>query len=220
MPIAISLHDITITTMRVFIWIPIILGIIHYKKLDTNIRIVLALTTLSAITEIATYIASSILHRYNTHFINGYIILEICFIALFFYRIIHPKTFRILILSAFIPGTIWSVVDIIQNGIYVFSDVASSLSSAMSMLFSVFFFIDILKKIHLIRLENNPYFWIVTGWFFYSTTILIFISFKYIAFDEQGKALYLSIYPITYIFLTIFHIFIAIGILCQVRNST
>lgn len=186
--------------------IPIIAGIIYYKYLLKESRLLLYFTIIYFL--IAIYsIWTSLLLENNLALFNLSDLLEIIFISIIFYQLNHQKTKRILILALFLIS--------VGIGIYKFDfkDFAYFpyvINRIFYLIFVFIYFHTLLSETVVKNILIHPPFWLCAGLIVYSTgSLLIFLFGKHLLSINAPDELFGPFYDIVCITNIIFRILIA-----------
>ncbi len=160
-----------------FIIIPIITGLIRYKKLDGLIKKVLFFLFFELATEIvAEYMALK--DKNNTLLYGGYILFEYSFFAYFFYQIIiSPRIRRMLILSipVFSLTTLYEIIKSYHSTVQYTWGFIIELS--FFVIWSIIYYYRLITAEIYIKLGNDADFWLVSGILLYSVGVFFAHAF-------------------------------------------
>ena len=140
------------------------------------------------------------------------IVLEITLGGYFILQSISKKAFKIIIASLIfisVANTIY--VSLINGNILTHNPLNRSLQGYFMVVFSLLYYYDLLKNKSIIRLTDDPTFWIITAIFFYFGTtqfLFLFIDFIYAYNPTIPK----SLWKLHYFPSNVFYLLLAIGL--------
>jgi hypothetical protein len=158
--------------------------------------------------------------NYETFVDLSFTIVEFFVFTLFFRRVLKQSLNRILIISVEITFSLLTIIivltSVIQYGFLTLATLQSIFSFQASLLLipCVVYFITIFKSPPIIKLSNEPEFWIVCGLSFFLICTMPFSLFiNYI--NSKNYNLYNYLYSIFYIFYSLLFVMITRAFLCK-----
>jgi hypothetical protein len=203
-----------ISTSAYSVALPLIIGLMRFKRLQIIQRYVLALVVFSILVELAAVFIGRFLHLRNLPLLHVFSAVQFTLLWLIFAkRLIPPFSKRFFggILAAF---WIFAIVCAIWiDGIYNFNAHARSFGAILIIIFCLSYFYQRLLKLDLENLEADPLFWVATGSLIYfSGSLILFIISNYIL---PNKAMSFSMWGVHGIFNTFNNLFFMIALWVQ-----
>jgi len=170
--------------------IPLISGLIFFKKLDKPFKLLFAFICFSALIEIG---SSVMVHLYNNNMplLHLYIFFEFCI----FMYIIHlffkeKKMLSKVILISLIVFVLTAIADaVFLDGIWKFNLYAHSLESMILVAFSLAYYYLFYKENQEMLVWRQPMFWFITGIFFYfSLNFFFFLLQKFLLIQNPSTS--------------------------------
>lgn len=189
------------------IGVPFIMALFKFKKLNSVQRLLMYLISVIVLVEI---ISLFLWHKEINNLVmyHIYTVIEFIMISMIYTKVLtslFPKyVFKILtflfIIFAFLN------VQFFQN-IYTFNSNTITVSGIIIIIFSLSYFYALLQEIKYSALENNPMFWINSGFLIYFSTNLILFFINNSMFKASTEATYLvwGLHAIINIVLTLFY---------------
>lgn len=191
--------------------LPLIVGLLSIRRLQTIQRYILALVIFSILVELAATLIGRLLHLRNLPLLHVFSAVQFTLLWLIFAkRLIPPfsKKFFSWVLIAFWAFAIISAIWI--DGIFNFNAHARSFGAILIIFFCLSYFYQRLIKLDLENLEADPLFWIVTGsLIYYSGSLILFIISNYFLADQ---AMSFSMWGVHGIFNTLNNLFFMIAL--------
>lgn len=203
------LHHVSILS----VCLPFITGLIFYKRLDTNSRVLVVLLSFATVAQVSTYGTLSAL------FYNLYTVLDSVFWGYLFYRNSRSRKIKVLILFTIFVQPVLSVSLFFTTGLSDrFYSQLVSLNNVLLLLWVLSFFYERYYMEDIQALERQPLFWFCLGILIYTPC-----SYFYFAFHEtvQDKANPFSsrLQAIHDLLNTAEYLIFTIGIYINVRKS-
>lgn len=161
--------------------IPVIIGFIHFKKLNKPFKIFYFYILFGVLGEITASLLKTYLGN-NLPGLHVYTFFEFAFLISFYFFDFY-KTFPVkkYILTVFVFLIIVLLDAFYINSIYEFNTLASSVLNIIMVLFSVLFFYRSLNNVSEKSIFKNPMFWIsATVLFYYSTRFVWYLMSNYL----------------------------------------
>lgn len=157
--------------------LPLIAGILNYKHIERNVRIILLILLLAAVPQVATIINSE--YQLPVVFYNSYILAEAALWPLFFYRNIAIPRIRQWIISLLLLNlvpvlTIYIVCGIRQR---FYHELVCYNSLLQTILIALYFY-ELNNRTAYVRLWQQRLFWISIGLLYYAPcTFFLFLFY-------------------------------------------
>lgn len=195
------------------ILVPILIGIVKYKKLFGPLRLVLLFLGVSLLFEIVVYsLAFNGIN--NMPFFHLFSLVQLCFISTFYYLAFKDAFLRKgILVTAVLLLLFMAYNSLYLQGIYKFDSNSKGLLGLFSIILSLLYFRKIMHEEILVRLEEHPMFWVNSGIMIYFAGSIFLFSF----FNEKFVAIYdyyYSLYMINAVFYLLYVFFVSRGLLC------
>ena len=153
---------------------------------------------------------------HNTGIFNVAGTIEFCFYYFIFREIIvNNKARRIILYVIFLYPLVCAIALYLQKTVG-FNSFNYTVGSLITVLFSIYYYVELFQKTETQSLARLPAFWIATGIFF--TTVCTFPMYALISFMTAiPKIIHDNIFVIFYIISVLSSILISIGFLCRLR---
>ena len=186
--------------------LPLAIGIIIHKKLDKPFKYLAAMIVVETIIAVyARHLSSQGLN--NIPYLHLLTFLEVLLGGAFFYYTLSQKKLRVIVLiSSVIFLALTSYNTFFIQGIREYNYLTRTIEGSLFVIFSFFYFYELIKSPTLISLSKSPTFWAVIAFFFYFGTsqfIHLFSEFmaaqnlkQYFIFNKIDRALIISYYLI------------------------
>lgn len=160
------------------VFIPIIIGVKNYSRLDTNAKVLLLLLAFASIPHVATSIYGSKSLPYVYY--NGYILIEALLWPLIFILSIKSPFMIKLYFILWVANLSTPIIYLSFNDFFnKFYSQLVCFNSFFQIIFIILFFYEINRRNVFITLKREPMLWFCTGLLFYSTcTFFLFLFYK------------------------------------------
>ena len=155
--------------------IPLVLAIIQWKRLPTNIAALRWLLVACAITELASFVSSQVFSIHNQYLGDIYMFLQFSLLLYIFSFQFHRKII--------IKITYTAVVVFYLINLLLFKNLSTStaVASLALIIVSITFFYKLLNELKIDNIHLSPILWIsFAALFYYSGTLFIFLSRSYL----------------------------------------
>lgn len=168
-------------------------GFLNYKKIyPVYIRPFIFLLLGIFVLQFIAYYYSHNSNRSNHFIINLYFLFEISFVLLIYNYAAATKknkTLAKILLICFLPFALWNIS--YGQGFYTFNSMSISLGIICIIIFSIVYLSTLFLSDTPVNFFSIPMFWMVTGWLFYFTGVIVYFSaLGYIVkynLDPQGN---------------------------------
>lgn len=191
--------------------IPLVIGFLNLKKLNKAFGILLLM--ISCETFVSIYSRWQQVHGINNlpllHFLTFF---EFLFGASFFYLILKNSLLKrtLLVFSILFLGYT-SINSFFIQSIFEFNQIPRTLEGYLFVLFSFFYFYELLKQTEVIRLSQSANFWAVTAFFsYFGTTQFIHLFTNYVI--DHYRDFYLILGKLNRIMVIVYYGIFAIAI--------
>ena len=170
------------------VFLPLILGLVAFKRLDDNSRVLVVLLVFAALAQV-----SSFYPRTSVVFYNLYTVLDSIFWGYLFYRNSHLKQIKILILLTIFLQPVISLSLFMSVGISekFFSELVC-LNNLLLSLWVLSFFYERYLTEDIQALEKEPLFWFCLGILVYAPTSYFFFAFPEVV-RNRSNPMYLTL---------------------------
>ena len=169
-----------------FILLPFAVGMLRFKYLKEEYKLLLAYLTASVLVETWGEVTFFMGSKGNMIGYNIYTILEVTLLGLLYYQFIKTQVFRQIVLISIVVFDLLATYRLIADP-HAYDDLSWSLSNALLIVYVLLFFYDLLKQPEIAVLTRYPMFWISSGiLIFFSGTIFVFLFGKYIISDMDA----------------------------------
>jgi len=190
--------------------IPLILGMIYYKRLDRNSRIVVILLAFATIPQLGVFLPSMLV------FYNIYTILESAIWGYLFYKNSRNKTIRRVIVIIIISLVILSVYIFSISGIATrFFTEFVCLNSLLQVFWVLSFVYERYKREEIKAVEKEPIFWFCLGLLVYAPATY----FRFAFYDLIGDKDY-AVNIIHHLLNTAMYLIFSLGIIANVIRTS
>ncbi len=192
---------------------PVILGIVEYRKMNGVLSLLLIFLIISLLTEITAY-SMALNGIANLPILHLFSIIQVVFISFIYYKSFPGKRVK----KGIIFTSIALLIFLIVNSFYIqgfnkFDSNGKGLAGLYFIVLSLMYFHEIFNKEILIKLEEQPMFWINTGILTYFSGNMFLFTF----FNEKFFAIesyYFSLYLIHAVFYLFYIFFVSRGLWC------
>ena len=163
------------------VFLPLLIGLLHYRYLNGDLKTVLAYVLLGSLTEIFADIYQNVWEQNTMPLGNVYIPLSVFVFSLFYLKILKGFINNKIIIGLIILYELFCVVNLvfIQN-MYEFPNIPGALGSLLMLLFSILLFSKIMLEAKVVQLLNEPVVWINIGvLIYYSAGLFYYALFNY-----------------------------------------
>ncbi|PWS27580.1 hypothetical protein DHW03_08295 [Pedobacter yonginense] len=186
------------------------------KSLFWKIAIVYMAITFS--TETIASIISKVFHHYNVWLYNLYILVELCFVSFGLYKFLkeytNPKP--IILVGSGLMLLSYSY-DLYSHGITELNTITINVSAIIFVIYSLYYFLLLLKDQNFIQLKYHPQFWWVVGVLFYYFGGTVINLFDEVLFDKVSTNNHLRWY--IYVLLNVLlYSFWSYSFICRARQ--
>lgn len=185
------MDDTFILISALFTYVPLIVGLWNYRKLNTVFKLLLAYTIWGGLGEIGGYISAYVFKNGTAQY-NVYVFVEAAFILLIYYKLIQLKYVKNLIGLLALALLLYKVYFTVTapNGLYTPEDTFRSLASFIIITSALFLYYEILKVYDSqTSLYKQPVVWLNAAFLLYfMANIFTFMIRDYMT-REMGKYL-------------------------------
>jgi hypothetical protein len=169
------------------IGLPAVVGVIKFKKLNRDQRMLFWLVSFSFVFELAALLVGLVMELNNLMLLHIFTVIQFFIITLIFRKhlkpIIAPTSIDVLIVLFFISAIINALF---LDGLLRFNTYARALESGILVFFALAFYYKTLKELKIKHLEQEPMFWISTAIIIYfSGSLIIFIVSNYFITSDE-----------------------------------
>lgn len=191
--------------------IPLLIGFVKFKRLNKAFLYLMAMVVSE--TAIAFYSRWQAIHGiYNTPSLHLLTFLEILFGAPFFYFILDKKYLKAIVLGSSIIFLFYtSCNSLFLQDLYDYNHVARVMEGYLFVLYSFFYFYELITRPQVIELSKSSTFWIVIGFFTYFGTTQFIHLFSDIMRSYHHDA-YKLMREINRAMVVIYYLIFAIGL--------
>ena len=192
-------------------FLPLAIAVWNLKMLGKTLRPILWYLVAIVVIEIGATVMVKY-HQNNLRLLHLLTILEFALIAWFYYEVLEGLLKRKIILA--IVG-LFSTAAIINSVFFqaltTFNTNARSLEGVLVIIFALLCFYKILSEMKIKRLDQEPVFWINTGFLlYYSGGVLLFAFSNYLL--KFNKPINMYVWALHALFSTLLYVFIAVGL--------
>lgn len=188
--------------------LPLIALIYNYRHLDNIAKIIGLFLIVSAISDLTQWLLP-LWHIKNILAINIFVILNIVFFGVIYYKAFFSKEFKILTVALCTPAFIIAVY--FARNLFAYPTESNTASSIVFIILSLFYFYQLLTRQEFVHIEKQGLFWFNAAVLFYfSINIFLFMLIARIPADERPP--YYMINNITNIIANLLY---TTGLLCQ-----
>lgn len=175
-----------ISTSTYSVALPLIIGLLRFKRLQIIQRYILALVIFSILVELAAVFIGRFLHLRNLPLLHIFSAVQFTLLWLIFAKRLIPPFSKKSFLGILAAFWVFAIVCAIWiDGLYNFNAHARSFGAILIIFFCLCYFYQRLRKLDLENLEADPLFWIATGSLIYfSGSLILFIISNYILINE------------------------------------
>lgn len=200
-----------IATATYFIAIPAAVSLLKYRCLDTAMKAIAFYVFLGGLVQVYSSYLNGI--RYNNLWVlHWYTPLEFLCIVWFYANILEgilKKTTMLVVGSGFVALSVLNSTYLQDTG--TFNTYARSLEGILTIVFCLIWCYKTLTEMKILRLEQNPVFWVNTGFLLYfSGNVLLFAFSNYIISINRSLSVY--IWAFHAMFSILLYFFITIGL--------
>ncbi len=206
-----SWPKLIIASASFFIAVPVTVALYKYRYLSTAMRCIAFYVFLGGLTQLASSYLNGLRHN-NLWVLHWYTPLEFACIVWFYSKVLQGFVKKGLFIAAGLGFTVLSVLNsTFLQDTETFNTYARSLEGILVILFCLSWCYRTLDEMKIQRLEQNPVFWVNTGFLLYfSGTVLLFAFSNYIM--DFNRALNLYIWAFHALFSLLLYIFITVGL--------
>jgi hypothetical protein len=197
-------------------FVPLTLGLIFFKSLDSNSRSMVVLLIFASMSSLAGH--TLIIENQVWFFFNSYCLLDSVIWGYIFYRNSKNKTIRTTIIifllsEVFLASYLFYSIGIRSR---FFTELVC-LNSLLELLWVLSFFYERYKKDEILALEKEPMFWYCLGILVYApTTYFLFVFYNTIMNSDSYKHLW----TIHYLLNSLMYLIFSIGILTNILRTS
>lgn len=163
------------------VFLPLLIGLLHYRYLNAELKTVLGFVFLGSLTEIFADIYQIVWEQNTMPLGNVYIPLSVFVFSLFYLKTLRGFVNSKIIIGLIILYELFCVVNLIfiQN-MYEFPNLPGAFGALLFLAFSILLFAKIMVEAKIERLFNEPVVWINTGvLIYYSAGFFYYALFNY-----------------------------------------
>src|SRR5579862_4627018 len=154
--------------------------------------------------------------RYNTGVANSWGIVEFCFYFFVFRILIIKVKARRIILFIIFLFPLFALINLYLQKQVGFNPVNFTIGGLFTVLFCIYFFVELFQRADTPSLSGLPSFWIANAIFF--TIVLTFPFYSFVSFmDKMPVLIYNNIVAIFYVINILTSILYSIGFLCRIK---
>ena len=179
-------------TLSIFsIIIPCIIGLIFFKFLEVNVRLVLIILVFASISQLAPFFLSS--QKEVWVFYNCYIIIDVTFWGYIFFQNKINKQLKLFVLCTIIAHVFISIYSFYTYGISTrFYNELVCLDSLAQVFWVLTYFYGLYENEKIERLEYKSMFWFCLGILAYNpSTYFLFVYYDIVKLDVTNEYSYL-----------------------------
>jgi hypothetical protein len=188
--------------------IPIIIGVVYIKHLNTSMKFLLIYYIMVFIRDFISNLSA--IYKINNHYLyNIFGFVEIVTVGLIYYRVVYnvkiKKWIAILIcISTFLGTFLWSSTEF-SSGILTIADLCS-------MGISILYFNTIISELKIINILKHSLFWVSSGLIIQAAgTFFIFLFAKIVLSDKVEYSVFYFYWQVRQVMYIIFCLFSTIG---------
>lgn len=187
--------------INVFQLIAAIFATIHYKKYnDSTEKYFLHFLWFVFLLEIFGYFYGNILEKNNNWIYNIYIFPSFLFYFYWFYSLLKRKTYRKVLYILVFSYCFFGIYNFISLGYDQLHVLTYILGSFLNLIFSIFYFSELLNSNQILNIKSKLSFWITIGLLLFNTGVVPVLCFfqLYVANDKLNVIILISLNIILY----------------------
>lgn len=159
--------------------IPLVVGILYFRNRTNALKILSAFVVIGLVVEVINSL-SYYSHINNMPVFHVYTYIEFAVISSIFFLILESRKLKIAIVGMAVLFYTFSAVNLVYwESLSDFNSNQFAVEALIVFLYCIAYYSQLLKNPEFIRLEQHPYFILVSGYFIYfSGTFTLFISSK------------------------------------------
>lgn len=206
-----TLFDVLNHSSSISVILPLVCGILKFKTLNTELRVLFLYIILSALAEGLGFVF--IKNNIQTYLVyNAFTVLECLLLTFIYFNRFELKNTRTIIVFFNLIFLLLAFYVLIMKGKYNMQDsVLSTYEAAFLIALSGGYIIKVMREINISRLKEVHFTWINVGILIYfSMAILLFLFYSYI--EKRGIKTYNNLYSLHWLTNIGYNVLLATGI--------